>query len=275
MKKTLPYRIFNATLLIVWILFAIIVFFVSSKTTSSDYFVQIKSVEFWKLNFVTLIALGFNILLGIVWYMLASFLIKRAKTKKTAYLEDKDYITNFQNNTQNVKLKNNESREAVKLNQMQELLFKDLVQMSDIQKYSDKLLSNLAHQIEIVQAMLFIKSSDTKQYKLTGSYAFYADKKPEDFGVGEGITGQVAKDKKVLRINNVPENYITVLSGLGRSTPKHLLIIPFIQQEETFAMMELSSFSEIPEIVEHLIAKAAPNIMRDMIQLQQFKAENK
>ena len=58
------------------------------------------------------------------------------------------------------------------------------------------------------------------------------------------MSGQVAKNKKILVLEEIPENYVTILSGLGSSSPDHVIIIPIIWEDKTHAIIELASFKQ-------------------------------
>jgi hypothetical protein len=113
-------------------------------------------------------------------------------------------------------------------------------------KFLEKLLSNIANQHNIVQAIAFVRSST--YFEMAASYAYFSESEPPTFIEGETLPGQVAKNKVVLNLNEVPEDYITVLSGLGKGTPSNLLIIPVVSKEgESTAVIELASFSAFSE----------------------------
>ncbi|MDX9847238.1 MAG: GAF domain-containing protein [Tenuifilaceae bacterium] len=113
-------------------------------------------------------------------------------------------------------------------------------------KFLEKLLSNIASKHEIVQAIAFVKASNT--FEMVASYAYFSESEPPSFIEGETLPGQVAKNKVVLNLSEVPDDYITVLSGLGKGTPSNLLIIPVVNKEgESVAVIELASFSSFSE----------------------------
>lgn len=117
---------------------------------------------------------------------------------------------------------------------------------------SDALLKVMSKAFSAVQSMVFIYSREDEKFYPAGSYAFYSDKPVKPFGYGEGINGQVAKNQELLLIDNVPEGYITVLSGLGNSSPKHLAVFPIIFEGKTIAVFELASFGSFPDNFEQL-----------------------
>lgn len=114
----------------------------------------------------------------------------------------------------------------------------------DLTKYTEKILSNIAKEFDIVQGLFFVKAKDSDTFSIAGKYAYFGDEEPKSFNLGETLSGQVAKNKKVLNLKEIPENYITILSGLGSSSPNHLIIIPIVVQDQTIAIIELASFKE-------------------------------
>ncbi len=65
------------------------------------------------------------------------------------------------------------------------------------------------------------------------------------FEWGEGLIGQAAASGKSLYVDEVPEGYITIVSGLGTASPRYLLIIPIKKGEEIRGVLEIATFSPI------------------------------
>ncbi|HCX98822.1 MAG TPA: hypothetical protein DG754_01670, partial [Bacteroidales bacterium] len=100
----------------------------------------------------------------------------------------------------------------------------------DKEAFLEKILSSIAKHHDIVQAVAHTKQNNN-QYTITSSYAFFSESEFLPFIEGETLPGQVAKNKEILNLERVPEDYITVLSGLGKGSPSNLLIIPLINPE--------------------------------------------
>ena len=120
----------------------------------------------------------------------------------------------------------------------------------DIAKYGETLLANIAKTVEIVQGQLYLKDLQTEVFRFRAGYAFFSETTPPEYREGETLAGQVAKNQKLINIDNIPEGYITILSGLGKGSPKHLIIAPIISPDnKTIGIMELASFK--PFGIEH------------------------
>jgi hypothetical protein len=111
---------------------------------------------------------------------------------------------------------------------------------------SELILSCVAKVYELTQAEIFLRKSDDNIHKLelSATYAFYIpDEKVFEFEWGEGLIGQVAKAGESLYLDELPQGYITIKSGLGSATPSHLIIVPWKNKNnETFAVIEIASF---------------------------------
>ncbi len=80
---------------------------------------------------------------------------------------------------------------------------------------------------------------------LKAAYAF--DRKKEitaEIEIGEGLVGRAVKERRIINIDNLPEGYLTVRSGLGEASPDNLVIVPLMFEEEVLGAIELASFEK-------------------------------
>lgn len=130
---------------------------------------------------------------------------------------------------------------------------------STIEDFSQKFLSNLASKLQLVQALMYVRRGDV--FDPVGSYAYFSSTPASSFKPGEGLTGQVAMSKKMLYIKNVPDNYVTVVSGLGESNPKVLAVIPIVNDKgECISVIEMAAFSDMQVDFNDLTGKIAEKI---------------
>jgi transcriptional regulator with GAF, ATPase, and Fis domain len=134
-----------------------------------------------------------------------------------------------------------------------------------IENYTERILQNLAKEFEIVQGVFYLKDEKSSEFCALSTYAWASDKPPATFIAGEGLTGQVAKNKTIMNVNHIPENYITVISGLGSSSPENLLIVPLLLNKETIGIIELSSFRKFDDQTEWTFKNLAKIIANGVI----------
>jgi len=134
------------------------------------------------------------------------------------------------------------------------------MEKSNIEKYSEKILVNISKEFEIVQGLFYLINKKDKIFRVIGKYAYFSEEEPREFKEGVTLSGQVAKNKQILNISKIPDNYIVVSSGLGQSSPKHLLIIPIIYKDNTIGIIELASFKDFNSEIEDFFTKLAEMI---------------
>lgn len=77
------------------------------------------------------------------------------------------------------------------------------------------------------------------------------------FEFGEGIVGQVAATGNTIFIDDVPEGYITVLSGLGKASPRFLMVVPVKDKDHVAGVLEIASFSRATEDERKFVEECA------------------
>jgi|WetSurMetagenome_2_1015567.scaffolds.fasta_scaffold00129_3 GAF domain-containing protein len=112
-------------------------------------------------------------------------------------------------------------------------------------EFSARLLSFLAKEKELSQGIFFsvIKKEDKDMLKYLAGYAFDKEDTTDiEIEFGEGFTGQVAADGKLMNISDVPDGYLSIVSGLGKAKPASVIIVPLIYNRNVVAVIELASF---------------------------------
>lgn len=84
--------------------------------------------------------------------------------------------------------------------------------------------------------------------KLELKYGYALDKDMSlTYSFGEGLVGRVAAEGKRLYLDQLPEGYITVVSGLGNSSPRRLALVPVKADNRLAGVMEIATFSDLNE----------------------------
>ncbi len=122
---------------------------------------------------------------------------------------------------------------------------------NNIEQLGKRILVNLADNLGFVQGVFFVKADEN--YEFVTGYAIPHDHVVESFTEAEGLNGQVVKSKSIMLIDNIPEDYFSVESGLGKSKPGSLIIVPVIINEQVIAVIELASFRKISELTKNII----------------------
>ena len=122
----------------------------------------------------------------------------------------------------------------------------------NIKELSFQIMSNLIEYIGANQGAMFVvnTSEEDKEeyYELTSAIAYgrnrLMDKKIK---LGDGLVGRCAFEQLIIYMIDVPEDYVNITSGLGKSNPRCILIVPLKLNDEVYGVIELISFNEIEQ----------------------------
>ena len=194
-----------------------------------------------------------GILLSIIFLFISSLIFQKHQ-QAAAHSPGKETLKKVfkpENTTENIpeQEKKIDENRKIEIEKKSEALLKNVENAILKEEFSTKLLRNLANEFSIVQGVVFLLENKEDTFKVSSTYAIYTNEEIKSFTFGEGINGQVAKNKELLHIVNIPENYITVLSGLGHGSPNEMLIFPIVSQQEdrTIAIVEIASFIKFPD----------------------------
>ena len=83
---------------------------------------------------------------------------------------------------------------------------------------------------------------------------------PSQFGIGEGLVGQAAFERKTIAISEVPAGYIKVASGLGDASPADLLVMPVLFEDQVLGVIELAALRPFSEVHRDFLARISETI---------------
>jgi hypothetical protein len=107
-------------------------------------------------------------------------------------------------------------------------------------------LQSICKQLDAGQGAVYQvqQENDTRFVELKSGYALsISESTTTRYTFGEGLIGQAASNGQLLYLDEVPEGYIKIISGLGSASPRFLLIAPVKSQETMLAVLEIASFS--------------------------------
>jgi transcriptional regulator with GAF, ATPase, and Fis domain len=131
---------------------------------------------------------------------------------------------------------------------------------SDLKTAVTEGLHTICKQLDAGQGALYL-SKEEKGIRVAELYCGYALNMGESrilkFEFGEGLVGQVAATGHSLYVDDVPEGYITILSGLGNSSPRYLLLIPIKAQDRIAGVIEIASFTRATDDQRKFVEESA------------------
>ncbi len=197
--------------------------------------------------------LGLTLALGLTAIILALYLLNYTKTAEKII-----YVEKSETHKQDEELKEEKNRKADLALQVKSI-WANATSIADKKLRYEKVLSNLCMKLEASQGIIYtVKKEKNKQFiELFTTFAYnLPESKLVRYELGEGLAGQVAKEGKKINIKDIPKGYITIISGLGASSPNHLAILPVKENDEIALVVEIASFNEITAENENLIIEA-------------------
>jgi signal transduction histidine kinase/HAMP domain-containing protein/CheY-like chemotaxis protein len=97
------------------------------------------------------------------------------------------------------------------------------------------------------------------EFERIAAYAFHRSG-PTKFALGEGLAGQAALDRTRIVIENAPQGYITVSSGLGESRPMSVVVLPILFENQVLGVLELASLHKFSDLHLTFFDRFVPTI---------------
>lgn len=149
---------------------------------------------------------------------------------------------------------------------------------SDFKMLSNRALVDMIKYVDARVGAMFLVDKDAEGnqiLEMVANYGCGTDYKLANNVVypGNGLVGATFADKEIRHITDVPDNYLKVSSGLGKSTPKSLLLIPMIYEEQAVGVVEIASFNEFTEAEINLLKRCA-DIIAGSIKTVRMNEEN-
>lgn len=163
------------------------------------------------------------------------------------------YIEKFKQNKKEHKDNQQQEETEKEESQLTEKVKEAIKGINDVKQLAEKALSSISNEVEACQAALYLhkKEAGKNIISLHASYAFVIPESQQlSYEFGEGLAGQVAKEGKPIYISDIPDGYIKILSGLGGSSPKFLMISPLKYKDKVVGVCEIASFVPIKKKVQ-------------------------
>ncbi|KIO78386.1 histidine kinase [Pedobacter lusitanus] len=126
---------------------------------------------------------------------------------------------------------------------------------------STHIMTELCTYLSASVGALYLFNPKKQTLQLSGGYAYQEKKgKVKEIALGEGLVGQVALEKRIKQINDVPADYLKISSGLGDTAPHTIVVLPVLFEEETIAVIELGLLNEPTEIINVFLSTITESI---------------
>ena len=134
----------------------------------------------------------------------------------------------------------------------------------NIEELCHSIIKNLVKYIGANQGAIFILNDDDAKktvLEMKACYAYerrkFANKTIEP---GDGLVGTCYLEGESVYMTDLPKKYIRITSGLGKDTPRALLIVPLKVNGAIYGIIEIAAFKEFEPHVQEFVEKVSESI---------------
>jgi signal transduction histidine kinase/HAMP domain-containing protein/CheY-like chemotaxis protein len=115
----------------------------------------------------------------------------------------------------------------------------------DLATVSQLIMSELTPSVTAQHGAFFLLSSTEdatdSELRLIASYGYERRSDvPKTFALGESLVGQAALERKTIKIDEAPGDYIRISSGLGSTRASSIMIMPVLFEDQLLGVIELA-----------------------------------
>lgn len=140
------------------------------------------------------------------------------------------------------------------------------------------IIKKIAEHLRVEQVGLFVLNKKGNKELLILEAAYAYDKKKQldtEVEIGESLVGKCAKEQKLIRIDDLPEGYTYISSGLGEDTPKSLILLPLLYEKKIFGVLEIASLKRIPDYKINFLNVIAERVAAEISNIRSKILTNK
>ncbi|GAA4326380.1 HAMP domain-containing protein [Streptomyces venetus] len=161
-------------------------------------------------------------------------------------------------------------RETTQANQEQDWLKSNLARVSslmqghrDLNVVAELIMDELTPLVSAQYGAFYLaeEAGTGVELRLIGSYGYPADgDRQERIPVGHTLIGQAARSRRTITVDELPADYVTISSGLGRTAPTSLVVLPITVEEQVLGVIELASVSRFTQIHQDFLGQLTETI---------------
>lgn len=131
----------------------------------------------------------------------------------------------------------------------------------DFKSLAQAFLPKIATIVGASYGVFYLKQQrNGEQYLLKLSAYAGAESGERCFKFGDGLAGQCALSRKLMVINEVPDDYMKITSGLGQAPPRSIILLPIEFENQLWGVLELASFSPLGRLEQKLLLEAVNSV---------------
>lgn len=145
-------------------------------------------------------------------------------------------------------------------------LFADILRQNNdnLENLADEVLKQIVKYTGGNQGALFLLNDDDNRETYLEATSVYAWDRKKFLNMkvmlGEGLVGACALERETIFLTEIPENFVSITSGLGEANPNCIIIVPLKQDENILGVLEIASFKVFEEHEVEFLEKVSESI---------------
>ncbi len=133
---------------------------------------------------------------------------------------------------------------------------------SGIEALCRRIISKLVIHLEAIQGAIFLINEDEATFDLVAAYALGREKFIQrKVALHEGLIGRVYQEKDKVYLEELPEDYTQISSGLGSTAPRTLILLPLSDEQQTVrGVIELAALRKFETYEIEFLERLCTNI---------------
>ena len=117
-----------------------------------------------------------------------------------------------------------------------------------LEEMVEKSLSFLCEYLGAGVGALYLYNDRNSGLEIAATYALARrENLKERLSLGEGLVGEAARERKVIRLTDVPSGYLTISSAIGEAKPLTIAAVPLLHDDRLVGVVEIGSFGELTD----------------------------
>ncbi|MFC0560336.1 response regulator [Halalkalibacter alkalisediminis] len=151
-------------------------------------------------------------------------------------------------------------------------------EIKNVQMLTEMVIRKLVPMVGGSWGIFYIKEveGDKEYYKRSATYAIAKEGKgfEQTFQIGQGLIGQCAIEKRPILLDEIPDGFMKIQTGIGIATPKASIILPVEYEGNVLGVIEIASFGSFSKSQVKLLKEVISNIGVTMVSIaNHVKAE--
>jgi two-component system sensor histidine kinase/response regulator len=148
----------------------------------------------------------------------------------------------------------------------------ELQAASSLGDLSERLFRYLAPLLQLGQGLFYVLQDESDRLRVIGGYAAPLEQLESECRLGQGLVGQCAVERRPIDLGESPPDYLRITSALGQASPRAVLILPLLRNEQCVGVLELASFQPVGDRERALLDDLLP-ILATSVEILQHNAE--